>query len=386
MNGTERGRPAGASTARVRAVDVPEAAAHATPALGAELSAPRRRLLTWWLLSGAVLTFAMLMVGGITRLTQSGLSIVEWAPLMGVFPPVGEAQWQEAFDAYKRFPEYQQLRPDMTLAEYRSIFYWEYAHRLLARAIGVVFLVPFLLFWARGYLRRPLFLRLLLLFGLGALQGLMGWLMVASGLVDRPSVAHERLAAHLLLAFAIFGVCLWTAADLWPGLVVRGRAAWLWTRRTRAWLIVFGVLLVVQVTYGAFVAGLDAGLAFNTWPLMAGGWLPPGAWRLEPPLRNLLDNIATVQWLHRTLPALLLVMALGLLIAARRPVAGAGGRHRALAVALLVAILVQAGLGIATLLAFVPVLLAAMHQAMALLLFGVWLAWSHTLSRARLAA
>lgn len=361
--------------------------AHAAPALGAELSAPRRRRLTWWLLSGALLTFAMLVVGGITRLTQSGLSIVEWAPLMGVFPPVGEAQWQEAFDAYKRFPEYQQLRPDMTLAEYRFIFYWEYAHRLLARVIGVVFLVPFLLFLARGYLRGPLLRRLLVLFGLGALQGLMGWVMVASGLVDRPSVAHERLAAHLLLAFAIFGVCLWTAADLWPSILVRGRSAWRWTARVRVWLVVFGVLLVVQVMYGAFVAGLDAGLAFNTWPRMAGGWLPPAAWRLEPPLRNLLDNIATVQWLHRTLPSLLLLVALGLFGAAWRPAArGNGGRHRTMATALLAAVLVQAGLGIATLLAFVPVWLAAMHQAMALLLFGVWLAWLHDVSRARPAA
>jgi len=145
------------------------------PSLGAELPAARRRHLTWWLLAGAALTFAMLVVGGITRLTQSGLSIVEWAPLMGVMPPIGEAQWQEAFDAYKRYPEYQQLRPTMTLAEYRFIFYWEYAHRLLARAIGVVFLVPFLVFLARRYLRGPLLRRLLLLFGLGALQGARRW-------------------------------------------------------------------------------------------------------------------------------------------------------------------------------------------------------------------
>ncbi len=356
--------------------------ADTAPTLGAGLSVRRRRHLTWWLVSGAVLTFAMLVVGGITRLTQSGLSIVEWAPLMGVFPPIGEAQWQEAFDAYKRYPEYQQLRPDMTLAEYRFIFYWEYAHRLLARVIGALFLVPFLLFLARGYLRGPLLVRLLLLFGLGALQGLMGWLMVASGLVDRPSVAHERLAAHLLLAFTIFGVCLWTAADLWPGSLVRGRAAWRWTRSVRAWLVFFGVVLVVQVTYGAFVAGLDAGLAFNTWPRMAGGWFPPAAWRLEPPLRNLLDNIATVQWLHRTLPVLLLLLAIGLLAATWRPPARSG-RHRRFAAALLTAVLVQAGLGIATLLAFVPIWLAAMHQAMALLLFGVWLAWLHVVSRAR---
>ncbi|MFA5569565.1 MAG: COX15/CtaA family protein, partial [Trueperaceae bacterium] len=184
--------------------------------LGAHLNSARRRHVVVWLWLGAALTFSMLVVGGVTRLTQSGLSIVEWEPLVGVVPPLNEAQWQDAFAQYQRFPEYRQLRPDMTLAEYKTIFYWEYAHRLLARFIGVVFLVPFLFFWARGYLKGPLARRLLLLFGLGALQGLMGWFMVASGLVDRPSVAHERLAAHLLLAFTIFAFCLWTAADLLP--------------------------------------------------------------------------------------------------------------------------------------------------------------------------
>lgn len=355
------------------------------PSLGAELPAARRRHLTWWLLAGAALTFAMLVVGGITRLTQSGLSIVEWAPLMGVMPPIGEAQWQEAFDAYKRYPEYQQLRPTMTLAEYRFIFYWEYAHRLLARAIGVVFLVPFLVFLARRYLRGPLLRRLLLLFGLGALQGLMGWLMVASGLVDRPSVAHERLAAHLLLAFTIFAVCLWTAADLWPS-PAPGRGSTRWVKRLHAWLVAFGVLLVLQVTYGAFVAGLDAGLAFNTWPLMAGGWWPPAAWRLDPPLRNLLDNIATVQWIHRTVPVLLLLVAVFLLIAAWRRAGPDAAAHRGFGVALLAGVLVQATLGILTLVSFVPLWLAATHQAVALVLFGVWVGWLHVATRERLAA
>lgn len=372
------------SVAPARAASASRGAALLAPALGAALPVARRRRLTLWLLAGAALTFAMLVVGGITRLTQSGLSIVEWAPLMGVVPPVGEAQWQEAFDAYKRYPEYQQLRPTMTLAEYRFIYYWEYAHRLLARAIGVVFLVPFLAFLARGYLRGPLLRRLLLLFGLGALQGLMGWLMVASGLVDRPSVAHERLAAHLLLAFTIFAVCLWTAADLWPT-PAPDEGARRRLRRLHAGLVTFGALLVLQVTYGAFVAGLDAGRAFNTWPLMAGGWWPPAAWRLDPPLRNLLDNIATVQWIHRTVPLLLLLVAALLVAGAWRPAARAGGPHRAWSVALLAGVLVQATLGILTLVTFVPLWLAALHQAVALLLFGVWLAWLHVATRARLA-
>ncbi len=339
--------------------------------LGEHLAARRRRQVVAWLWLGAALTFAMLVVGGVTRLTQSGLSMVEWEPLVGVVPPLNEAQWDEAFAQYQRYPEYQKLRPDMTLAEYKTIFYWEYAHRLLARTIGLVFLVPFVLFWALGYLKGPLTRRLLLLFGLGALQGLMGWLMVASGLVDRPSVAHERLAAHLLLAFSIFAVCLWTAADLIPKGRDRTHAlprqalprdpvptAGVATRRLHGWLIVFGVVLVLQVTYGAFVAGLDAGLAFNTYPLMAGGWWPPAAWHLEPPLRNLLDNIATVQWIHRTLPLLLLLMAAGLVVAMWQRRQEPGGRLDD----------------------------STVFESVALLLFGTWLLWLHRVTRLALGA
>lgn len=334
-----------------------------------------------------MLTFAILVVGGITRLTQSGLSIVEWAPLVGVVPPLNEAQWEEAFAAYQRYPEYQQLRPDMTLAEYKTIFFWEYVHRLLARTIGVVFVVPFAWFWARGYLRAPLAKRLLVLFGLGALQGFMGWFMVASGLVDRPSVAHERLAAHLVLAFSIFAVCVWTAADLLPR-PSRFRAARPSAADARqagdlrGWLVAFGVLFGIQVVYGAFVAGLDAGFAFNTYPLMAGSWLPPAAWHLEPAIRNLIDNIATVQWIHRTLPVLLLVVSVVLVVRSLRARDGSGSEPTdpRWATALLVFVLVQAGLGIATLVLFVPIWLAVLHQAVALALFGVWLSWLHRLT------
>jgi len=382
--------------------------------LAAHLPERRRRHLRIWLWGGAALTFAILVVGGITRLTQSGLSIVEWAPLVGVIPPLNEAQWEEAFAQYQQFPEYRQLRPDMTLAEYKTIFFWEYVHRLLARTIGVVFLVPFVLFWARGYLRPPLTRRLLLLFGLGALQGFMGWFMVASGLVDRPSVAHERLAAHLVLAFTIFAVCVWTAADLLPRPAPFRRkdppaAETRRARSLRRWLVAFGVLFGIQVVYGAFVAGLDAGFAFNTYPLMAGSWLPPAAWHLEPAIRNLVDNIATVQWIHRTIPVLLLLVSVVLLArSARRSsaseaaagatagatatassrassarantTAGAESRDVRWATALLAVVLVQAGLGIATLVLFVPTWLAVLHQAVALVMFGVWLSWLHRLT------
>lgn len=354
-------------------------AALSRPSLGAQLSRDRRWHLVIWLWVGAALTFSMLVVGGVTRLTQSGLSIVEWAPLIGVVPPLDEAQWQDAFAAYQRYPEYRQLRPTMTLAEYKTTFYWEYAHRLLARAIGLVFLLPFLFFWVRGYLDGPLARRLLFLFALGALQGLMGWFMVASGLVDRPSVAHERLAAHLLLAFAIFAFCLWTAADLLPA--PRDERP---SPALRGWLVAFGAVLVLQITYGAFVAGLDAGKAFNTYPLMAGSWWPPAAWRLDPPLRNLLDNIATVQWIHRTLPLLLLLIAVVLAATAWRQRQRPGGRvDLGWAAALMGGVLVQGTLGVATLLSSVPLGLAAVHQAAALLLFGTWVLWLHRAMRLR---
>jgi len=363
-----------------------------SPILAAHLPERRRRHLRIWLWTGAALTFAILVVGGITRLTQSGLSIVEWAPLVGVVPPLNEAQWEDAFAAYQRYPEYQKLRPDMTLAEYKTIFFWEYVHRLLARTIGLVFLVPFAVFWARGYLRAPLTRRLLLLFGLGALQGFMGWFMVASGLVDRPSVAHERLAAHLVLAFTIFAVCMWTAADLLPqpqrGAARPGmRSPRSTAHRLHGWLVAFGVVFGLQVIYGAFVAGLDAGLAFNTYPLMAGSWWPPAAWRLEPAIRNLIDNVATVQWIHRTLPVLLLLMAIGLVVAGVRRARDADRvTDVRFGAALLLAVLVQAGLGIATLLSFVPTGLAALHQAVALVLFGIWLSWLHLVTVRRATA
>ncbi len=354
-------------------------------ALAGHLPPQRRRHLRLWLLSGAVLTFVILVVGGITRLTESGLSIVDWEPLIGVIPPLNEAAWEAAFAQYQRYPEYRLLRPDMTLAEYRFIYLWEYAHRLLARFIGLVFIVPFLVFWARGYLRAPLARRLLLILALGAAQGLMGWLMVASGLVDVPNVAHERLAAHLILAFAVFGACLWTAAGFLPApksrprldtaADARGLAA---LRRALLW---FGAVLVLQVVYGAFTAGLDAGRAFNTYPLMAGGLLPPEAWRLEPPLRNLVDNIAVVQWIHRTLPVVLLGLAIWMVVLGRR-VDATGDRapadsHGRWGVSLLAVVVVQIGLGIATLLLFVPISLAVVHQAVALALFGTVLLWLH---------
>lgn len=339
--------------------------------LAAGLGRATRRRLRIWLWTGALLTAALVTLGGATRLTQSGLSIVDWAPLVGVIPPLSESAWEEAFAAYRQYPEYRLLRPEMTLAEYKGIFLLEYLHRLAARALGLAFLIPFAIFWSRGALRPPLVRRLLVLFGLGAAQGVMGWIMVASGLVERPYVDPLRLAAHLALAFAIVATCLWTAADL-------GRTA---PRPAGArpgrnlGLALVGVLLALQLLYGALVAGLDAGYAFNTWPRMAGGWLPPAPWRLEPWPLNLVDNLATVQWIHRWLALALVVVAVGLALRQRRPGADPVEARWSWAVAVLVA--VQAALGVATLVWFVPIPLALAHQAVALALFGAWTLWWH---------
>lgn len=345
-----------------------------TRGLAEGMSTPMRRRVRIWLWTGAFLTLVIVTIGAITRLTQSGLSIVEWAPLIGVIPPLSDAQWQEAFAAYREFPEYQQLRPDMTLSEYKQIFFWEYLHRLVARGIGLVFLIPFIWFLARRALPRRLTFRLVGLFALGAAQGAMGWFMVQSGLVDRPHVDHLRLAAHLLLAFAIFGSCLWLAAELGGRRERTDLRSGARPPPTFA-IGLLGGLLVLQVLYGAFVAGLDAGLAFNTFPRMAGGWLPPGAWRLDPLLGNLTDNIATVQWIHRTLAFVLLGVAGGLALRELR--SGADRVSIRFSATFLALLVVQAGLGIATLVLFVPIPLAVLHQLVAVICFGVWTMWFH---------
>jgi cytochrome c oxidase assembly protein subunit 15 len=335
---------------------------------------PRRRHLRAWLWSVAALTLGVLIVGGITRLTESGLSIVDWQPLLGVIPPLDDAQWQATFDRYRQFPQYQQLRPDMTLAEFRFIFFWEWFHRLLARTIGIVFLVPFAFFAVRGYFNRPLALRALALFALGGLQGLMGWLMVASGLVDRPSVSHFRLAAHLSLAFIIFGYAVWLIRDLSAGAARATVGAA--TRRTLGrGVALVGALLGAQIVWGAFVAGLDAGFIFNSFPLMGGRWIPATLLQLEPAVGNFVQNPAAVQWVHRVLGTVLVLAALSVFLHVGR--AGADAASRRMAGAILVLLALQYLLGVLTLLWHVPVPIAVTHQAAAMIIFGAWTAWAH---------
>ncbi|MEX2527811.1 MAG: COX15/CtaA family protein [Gemmatimonadota bacterium] len=337
-----------------------------------------RSPLALWFWSIAGMTLLVLMVGGITRLTQSGLSIVDWSPFMGVVPPLSEVGWQEAFDAYRRYPEYLELRRGMTLDEFKFIYFWEYLHRLLARAIGLVFLVPFLYFAARGALTRPLAVRSLALFGLGAAQGVMGWLMVQSGLVDQPHVSHFRLAAHLSLAFVIFGYAVWMAREMGRGGEGDGISHDTRSRMVRGlgWV---GGLFALQVVWGAFVAGLKAGLYHNTFPLMAGRLIPPQFLRLEPALLNFVQNPVTVQWVHRVLGTIVLVATAVLFF--RLASWGADRGSRILGGTLLVLMTGQYLLGIVTLLLSVPVSLGVAHQALAMIILGAMVWWAHRLAR-----
>jgi cytochrome c oxidase assembly protein subunit 15 len=339
-----------------------------------QLPEARRRRLRLWFWSIAAMTFVVVVIGGITRLTHSGLSIVEWRPLMGVIPPLTETQWTQTFDRYQQFPEYQVLRPRMSLAEFKYIFFWEYVHRLAARAIGAVFLIPFILFWRAGYFVRPLALRALALFGLGAAQGAVGWLMVKSGLVDRPSVSHYRLALHFAVAVTIFGFSVWLAREL----AIRSPRAESRPgdrRSIRRGLVIVGVLLASQIVWGALVAGLKAGWLFSTFPLMAGRLVPPGWLALDPVIVNFVQNAATVQWVHRLLGTALLVSAF--VLVRRLGVAAPDRTTRRLGVALLQLIASQYLLGVLTLVYFVPVPLAAAHQALALAIVAVWIISVH---------
>lgn len=336
-----------------------------------------RRAVANWLFIVAGMVFVMVVLGGVTRLTESGLSITEWKPATGWIPPLSAADWQVEFEKYRASPEYQQINRGMALADFKTIYAYEYAHRLLGRLIGVAFLVPFVVFLLRRRIDRPLAWRLAGLFVLGGLQGAVGWFMVQSGLVDRPSVSQYRLALHLGLAFLIYGALLWTALGLVREPVYgAGEARIDPLRRATGWLL---GLIAVTIVAGAFVAGLDAGMIHNTFPLM-GGRLVPADWgQLEPWWRNAFDNDVAVQFNHRVLAVATVLAALLLWAWSFRFPLGVHSRRQMNLLAAMA--LVQAGLGIATLLAFVPVWLGALHQAGALLLVSSALVTLHGLRR-----
>ena len=329
------------------------------------VNATHMRAIRLWLYAVAALVFAMVLVGGATRLTESGLSITEWRPVMGTLPPLSENEWKGEFEKYQASPQYRELNRGMSLDQFKIIYWWEWAHRLLGRLIGVAFLLPFLWFLWRGWVGPRLRPRLWFIFALGALQGAVGWWMVASGLADRVEVSQYRLAAHLVLACAIYVALVWTGQRLEdrPILAVPGRV-----RATAAGLL---VLVLLQIYLGALVAGLRAGYIYNTWPLIDGALVPDAARLfLDTPLwRNLFENTLTVQFDHRMLAYAIFV---GSLLHAL-DVAGTVKKGPALtgALALTAAVALQVGLGIWTLLDGVPLPVALAHQAMAMVVLTV---------------
>ena len=338
-------------------------------------SAATDRPVAYWLLLCCAMVYATVVIGGITRLTLSGLSIVEWNPIMGVVPPLSESDWQAPFDLYKETPQYLALNRGMSLAEFKTIFWWEYAHRLWGRLIGVVFLLPFLYFLLRGRLARRLIPRLALIFALGAVQAAVGWFMVESGLVDRPSVSQYRLAGHLAIALVIYTALLWLALDLlFPRASQGGESAASDGFRRARWLA--GWVFVVAVS-GAFVAGLHAGLIYNSFPLMDGRLIPAGLFGRPPSLSSLFDDVTTVQFDHRLLALATFALVVLFWLSLRR--SPLPPRARLAADLLLIMVLLQVGLGIATLVLAVPIPLAAAHQAGALMLFTLVLWAAHEL-------
>src|SRR5882757_7332299 len=264
------------------------------------------RVLRLWLVGVAGLIFAMVLVGGATRLTESGLSIVEWKPLTGTLPPLTEAQWTQAFEGYKSIPQYRELNAGMSLSEFKTIFWWEWSHRLLGRVIGAAYLLPFLFFLWRGAVGGELKRRLWLIFGLGALQGAVGWWMVASGLSERLEVSQYRLATHLVLALVIFAAIVWTLRRM------SGRPQIVVPSRLKITSVLLLALTFLQIYFGALVAGLRAGRVYNTWPEIDGALIPSSA-RLffeQPWWRNLFDNTLTVQFEHRMTAYVVLALAL----------------------------------------------------------------------------
>jgi cytochrome c oxidase assembly protein subunit 15 len=313
-----------------------------------------------WLYAVALLVLIMVVVGGATRLTDSGLSITEWKPILGAIPPLSDADWQDAFAKYREIPEYQLVNRGMSLDEFKFIFWWEWGHRFLGRFIGIAFALPMIFFWVTGRLERSLRPKLIALFVLGGLQGAMGWFMVMSGLVERVDVSQYRLAAHLSLAAVIFAALIWVALGIGAE---RKRA-------NRIGPLALILLIFVQIAAGGLVAGLDAGMSYNTWPLMDGDFIPEGLFDQSPLWTNFFENLITVQFQHRMLAYLVAIAVADEAIRSLRH----DELTRPAGWALVLTTIVQIVLGIATLLAIVPLSLALLHQvgAFVLLAAAVW--------------
>ncbi len=327
-----------------------------------------------WLTLVGLMVFCMIIVGGATRLTHSGLSIVEWEPLVGTIPPLDQEDWDEVFDEYKTSPEYQQVNFGMSLDEFKVIFWWEYFHRLLGRLIGLVFFIPLLYFAIRRKINGSLAKRLFGIFVLGGLQGGMGWYMVASGLVDDPRVSQYRLTAHLGIAFLIFGAIVWTALSvMYPSKTNMSQPV----RRMFRFAVAINVIIFLMVVSGGFVAGIRAGLAYNTWPLMGNSFVPPDIFILTPGWRNFFENMATVQFDHRIIAYVLAVLVPIFWFKVRRR--DVSPQTVIATNTLLVLVFTQIVVGISTLLHHVPVTLGVAHQGIGSLVFVTSLWVTHSL-------
>ena len=327
-----------------------------------------------WLTLVGLMVFCMIIVGGATRLTHSGLSIVEWEPLVGTIPPLDQEDWDEVFDEYKTSPEYQQVNFGMSLDEFKVIFWWEYFHRLLGRLIGLVFFIPLLYFAIQRKINASLAKRLFGIFVLGGLQGGMGWYMVASGLVDDPRVSQYRLTAHLGISFLIFGAIVWTALSvMYPSKTNVSQPV----RRMFRFAVAINVIIFLMVLSGGFVAGIRAGLAYNTWPLMGNSFIPPDIFILTPGWRNFFENMATVQFDHRIIAYVLAVLVPIFWFKVRRR--DVSPQTVIATNTLLVLVFTQVVVGISTLLHHVPVTLGVAHQGIGSLVFVTSLWVTHSL-------
>lgn len=322
-----------------------------------------RRAVRIWLGFVLLALFCLVLVGGATRLTNSGLSITEWKPIHGVIPPLNAAEWEEEFKLYQRIPEFQQLNSDMTVDQFKSIFWWEWAHRLIARGIGVIFALPLVFFWVTGRIERRLRWPLAGILALGGLQGFIGWWMVSSGLAVRTDVSQYRLATHLVMACLIFASCMWIMRGLSPHSDDPAP-----TKNSHRWAAAIAIFSLFQIYLGALVAGLDAGFTYNTWPLMDGAVVPGDLFIQQPFWINLFENPKTVQFIHRFGAYTLFAIALINMVIALR--AAASTTHARRAVVLFVLITIQAAIGITTLLLEVPLHWGLLHQAGALVVFG----------------
>lgn len=335
-----------------------------------------QKAIIMWLLIGCFLIYAMVVIGGITRLTHSGLSMVEWNMIVGSLPPMSDADWQIPFEKYKLSPEYQIINNQFSLEEFKSIYWWEYIHRFLGRTIGMVFILPFLYFLIRKRFDKVLLRKMLVLLALGAFQGFLGWFMVKSGLQKEPHVSHYRLAAHLISAFTVFGFTLWYALDLiYPNHVEANDYHQKVIRNSK---IVFG-FIVLQIIYGAFVAGLKAGMFYNTFPMMGEEFFPETITSHDSFFMNFLENGAGVQFVHRYL-AMFVVLIVFLLWDSARKLDLTKLQRRA-ANTMLYVVIIQFLLGIVTLIYAVPVTLGVLHQTGAFFLFAATLWFMHSLKK-----